>query len=207
MAGISAPALIRLRPHRAPSVRDMAHKPADPGMPVTWMRHGGGWNGGQWAEPSSETMTGVIWSGGPVPGSVWAQLPDGSMQALKIPSAQRAAAGEGPVELHQFPVTWQRDTIRRCENLRRCAGVVAEVRTEQEYRYGRGNVPRERLVMYHADAQCQEIEHETRPATCYEPSVRDLVDLMLSADARGRSDLCRRCIYLTGPGVTEVAAA
>jgi hypothetical protein len=87
----------------------MAGKPADPGQLITWTRHHDGHYepnpvaaiyGQRWIPGRTETMTGVIWSAGPVASSVWAQLPDGTMQPLKIPPAGR---GGESMEMHGYP--------------------------------------------------------------------------------------------------------
>jgi hypothetical protein len=161
-----------------------------------------------WQPGTSEAMSGIVWSAGPEASSVWVKLADGAMVALKLPGTARAAAGELPREMPAYCATWQRDTLRRCEHLSRSAGIFAEVRTEVRYEYGRGNVGHERTVAYHCDRECPEISHETRELHDWEPRVSGIVRMLLDASARGRSDLCRACIYLAEPeAAAEVAAA
>lgn len=150
-------------------------------------------------------MSGTVWSAGPVPSSVWVQCPDGAMVALKLPSGERAAAGEQSMEMHDYAETWQRDTIKRCEHLSRSRGIFAEYTTETHWRVA--GADHYRTLAYHCDRDCPEISHETRPAYDWEPSVASIIRMLLDATARGRSDLCRRCIHLSEPGVTETAAA
>lgn len=222
MAKLSQQSLIKIRPHRAPAQRAWSPKAADPGQPITWTRHQdgrrvrrdpsaplGSMSGDYiWQPGTSEAMSGIVWSAGPEASSVWVKLADGAMVALKLPGTARAAAGELPREMPAYCATWQRDTLRRCEHLSRSAGIFAEVRTEVRHEYGRGNSEHEHTVAYHCDRVCPAISHGTRELYDWEPRVSGIVRVLLDASARGRSDLCRACIYLAEPeAAAEVAAA
>jgi hypothetical protein len=108
-----------------------------------------------------------------------------------------------------YPATWQHDTIRRCEHLRQSKGMFAEYESvpARSWGYSSGSKTEERIVAYHADRDCLELRHETRDCTEWEPSIGSTIRMLLDATARGRSDLCRRCVYLTEPGMTETGAA
>jgi hypothetical protein len=186
-------AAIRTYVPKPPPQRTYVPKPADPGQRVTWSRTIG--------YATTETRTGTIWSAGALPSSVWAQPDDaaaGDMSLVMLRSMTEHPA---------YPVTWQRDTVRRCEHLRSSKGMLAEFITRTRYEYGKGNVEYRDTVAFHADRDCIEIRHETRDPYDWEPSIGSTIRMLLEATARGRSDLCRRCVYLTEPGVTESGAA
>lgn len=183
---LTQPAMIRLRPRKPPAQRDYAPNPADPGQRVTWTRSVG--------YATTETRTGTIWSAGPLPMSVWAQ-PDGAEHGAMAMVMLRSMT-----EHPSYPVTWQRDTVRRCEHLRRSKGMVAEYVTRSRYEYGKGNVEYRDTVAYHSSRDCLEIRHETRDCWDWEPTIASTIRMLLDATARGRSDLCRRCVYLTEAG-------
>jgi hypothetical protein len=177
---------------KAPAQRAYTPKATDPGQPITWTR--------SVDYTSTVTRTGTVWSVGALPSSVWVQpddAPSGAMALVMLRSMTEHAS---------YPVTWQRDTVRRCEHLRRSKGMFAEYVTRTRYEYGRGNVEYRDTVAYHCDRDCQEINHETRDCWDWEPSVGSTIRMLLDATARGRSDLCRRCVYLSEPAeVTDAA--
>jgi hypothetical protein len=165
--------------------REYRPKPFDPGQRITWS---------QSVPPECRDRAGTIWSDGPLPKSVWAQpndAPAGDMALVMLRTMTEHPA---------YPPSWQHDTIRRCEHLRASGGIFAEFRTETRNTYGKGNADYPYTVAYHCDRDCPEIRYETRECDDFEPRTGDVIRLLLSAEARGRSDLCRRCIYLTEPG-------
>ena len=181
---------------KPPAQRAYTPKPADPGQRISWIRSVG--------YTSSESRTGTIWSVGALPSSVWVQPDDaqsGDMALVMLRSMTEHAA---------YQPHWQHDTLKRCEHLRRSRGTVAEYRTEKrrDYRDYYGPLREyEQVVCFHADAECCEIQHETRPVKPdYEPTTGYVIRMLLDASARGRSDLCRHCMYLSEPAeVTEAA--
>lgn len=187
--------MIVLRPHKAPARREYMPKPAGPGQRISWTRTAG--------YASTEERTGEIWSAGPLPSSVWVQpddSPAGDMAMVMVRSMTEHPA---------YPASWQHDTLRRCEHLRLSKGMFAEYETVpvRTWGYSSGTKTEERIVAYHCDRDCLEISHETRDCNGWEPTVGYVIRMLLDASARGRSDLCRRCVYLTEPGVTECGAA
>ncbi len=181
----------RIKPYvpKAPAQRAYAPKSADPGQRITWTRSAG--------YATTETRTGIIWSTGALPMSVWAQPDDGSGMALVMLRSM--------TEHPAYPPSWQRDTITRCQHLATSGGMFAEYKTETRYEYGRGNVDHPHTVAYHCDRACPEIRHETRECWDWEPTTGYVIRMLLDATARGRSDLCRHCIYLSESA--EVCAA
>lgn len=183
---------IALKPRKAPAQRAYAPKPDSPGQHVTWTRAVG--------YGRSETRTGEVWSAGSLPGSVWVQpddAPRGDMAMVMLRSM---------LEHPGYPPSWQHDTLRRVEHLRHSKGLFAEVRylNRNYYPCDPDNPDaRETVAAWHCDRDCLEIRHETRDPRSWELTASYVMDLLLSATARGRSDLCRRCIYLTEPGITE----
>jgi hypothetical protein len=167
---------------RTPRVPAQARRP---GQRVTWTRSAG--------YARTETRTGEIWSPGPLPGSVWAgpdSAPRGDMALVMLRNL---------TEHPGYPPSWQHDTVRRCEHLRRSEGIFAEYRLESRYDYGRGRHEVPHVVAYHRDQECPEIRHATRDCHDWEPTIGSVIRMMLDAAARGRSDLCRRCVYLSEP--------
>jgi hypothetical protein len=186
-------AAIRTYVPKAPSQRDWTPRPADPGQPISWTRTVG--------FATTESRTGTIWSAGALPSSVWVQPDDAAAGDMAL--VMLRSMSEHP----SYPPSWQHDTVRRCEHLRSSKGMLAEFITRTRYEYGKGNVEYHDTVAFHADRDCAEIRNETRDCREWEPTVSYVIRLLLSAAARGRSDLCRRCVYLTEPGVTESGAA
>lgn len=179
---------------KRPPRREFKPKPTSPGQPITWTRSTGGcWSGGHYEPSATVTRTGTIWSEGALPNSAWVQpdaAPAGDMAMVMLKNMT-----ENPC----YPVSWQHDTMHRVGHLRASGGMLAEFVTRTHYRYGKGEVEYQDTVGYHCDPECPEIEHETRPCTAYELSVRSVMGMLLDASARGRSDLCRRCVYLSEP--------
>jgi hypothetical protein len=179
---------------KAPTQRAYVPKPTDPGQRVSWTRTVG--------YATTQTRTGTIWSAGALPSSVWVQpddSPAGDMALVMLLSM---------AEHPSYPATWQHDTVKRCEHLRQSKGMSVEYRTELARSWGYGPArEEEHVVAYHADRDCLEIRDETRDCREWEPTVSYVIRMLLDATARGRSDLCRRCVYLTEPGVTESGAA
>lgn len=182
---------ITLKPQRAPSQRAYAPKATDAGQRITWT------SSGDYGYARSHERSGEIWSAGPLPSSVWVQpddAPRGAMACVMLRTM---------TEHTYYPASWQHDTVARCEHLRQSKGMFAEYVTRARYEYGRGNVEYVDTIAYHCDRDCLEIRHETRDCGEWEPSVGSVIRMLLDASARGRSDLCRRCVYLTDPGITE----
>jgi hypothetical protein len=179
---------------KAPARRAYVPRPTDPGQRVSWTRTVG--------YATNQTRTGTIWSAGALPSSVWVQpddSPSGDMALVMLRSMTEHAS---------YPATWQHDTIRRCEHLRQSKGMFAEYRTELARSWGYGPArEEEHVVAFHCDRDCIEVRHETRDCTDWEPSTGYVIRMLLDASARGRSDLCRRCVYLTEPGLTVSGAA
>jgi hypothetical protein len=181
---------------KAPAQRAYMSKASDPGQCITWTRSIG--------YTSTEARTGTIWSAGALPSSVWVQPDDakpGDMALVMLRSM---------TEHPSYPASWQHDTIKRCEYLRQSRGMVAEYRTEKrrDYRdYYGPEREHESVIAFHSDPQCCEIQHDTRPVRPdYEPTTGYVIRMLLDASARGRSDLCRRCVYLSEPAeVTDAA--
>jgi hypothetical protein len=187
--------MIVLKSGKAPAQRGYAPRSTDPGQRVTWTR---GLGYGQ-----SETRTGTVWSAGALSSSVWVQpddAPAGDCALVMLRSMLEHCA---------YPPSWQHDTIARCEHLRQSKGLFAEVRWLNRYFYPcEPGTPgaHEDVVAYHCDRDCLEIRHETRDCTSWEPTLSSVIGMLLSAQARGRSDLCRRCVYRTEPGLAEDGA-
>lgn len=184
-----------------------APKPLDPGQRIEWTATTGGVHrDGRWVPTEVLNRSGVIWSAGPCANSLWVQpddAPYGEMAAVKLPSKQAAERGNKPFEMPGFPVTWQRDTVRRCDNLSRRGALFAEHETYTTYEYMKGNVERQRLVGIHCDPECPEIKHDIERAHEYVATVSGVIRMLLTS--HGDLTFCRRCIYLTEPA--EVAQA
>lgn len=192
----------KIKMWKAPPRREYKPKSDSPGQRFSWTRTTGGcWSGGHFEPSASQTREGTIWSAGPEANSLWV-VPDdapGDAVAVKLPSAKYAAKGHQPAEMPGYCPTWQRDTLRRVEHLRASDGVFAEFETRTRYVYGKGQVEYEDTGAYHCDRECPEIKGQTRACWGFEPSVGSLTRMLLDASARGRSDLCRRCVYLSEP--------
>jgi hypothetical protein len=152
----------------------------------------------EWIGADGRARTGIVWSEGPEANSRWARDENGEMTAVKLPSKKYAARGHFPREIPRYCSTWQRDTLRRCENLRGRT-VFAEQQAETRYSYGRGNVTYHETVAYHCDRGCAAIAHETRPCYDWEPTAGSVTRMLLDGTA-GDGKLCRACIYLAEPG-------
>lgn len=98
MAKLQQQSLIRLRAHRAPAQRDYAPKAHDAGQRIVWEKHtpahwtepGQSWHAaprGEYVPAVSETLTGVIWSAGPLASTVWVLADSGAVAAVRVPSA------------------------------------------------------------------------------------------------------------------------
>jgi hypothetical protein len=192
MTKITAQPKTRAYVPKPPSQRAYAPKASDPGQRITWT--------GSVGNGSTQERSGIIWSVGALPPSVWAQpddMPSGDMALVMLRNMS---------EHPSYPVSWQRDTIKRCGHLAASKGMFAEYVTRTRYEYGKGNVEYRDTVAYHCDRDCAEVKHETRDCRDWEPSIGSTIKMLLNATARGRSDLCRRCVYLTEPAeVTAVA--
>ena len=183
MATFTEPKRIKTYVPRPPSQREYAPKSTDPGQRISWTRSVG--------YAATETRTGTIWSAGALPSSVWAHADDSPAGEMVLVTLRNM------LEQSAYPPSWQRDTVRRCEHLRQAGPVFAEQRTRQVYEYGRGNVDRHDTIAYHCDPGCPEIRHDVRPCYDWEPTTGYVIRTLLDASARGRSDWCRACIYLT----------
>lgn len=143
-----------------------------------------------------ETLTraGVIWSEGPAPSSVWVQPDDdpASPVAVKLPAKRAAEQGQRPEVMAQWSAGWQRDAIRRCDNVNRFGHVFGVV--DQETKYAK-------TISWHADPECPGVAGKPRhtfdgmPRT--EPAIA-VIDLLLGKQNRASSflRLCLRCVYL-----------
>lgn len=147
-----------------------------------------------------ETRTGVIWSTALVSSEVWVlpgDDPTGPV-AVRLPTGQRARYHPNPEEIAGYPATWQRDTIRRCDNLRR-AGEVYGVVDREDPRYSLTE------VTWHADRDCPDAAGK-KPHTDLAGNTRVVpagvvVDLMLSQRINQSylARCCTRCVYLAQP--------
>jgi hypothetical protein len=139
------------RPDLPTRRRDWTPGPLDPGQRVTYSVH-------------AEWRTGVVWSKGPVPSSLWVLPDDAPADAVAVKVWRSRSGGGVSLDLLPEHSDW-RHTVRQFETLR-AAGVVFAVREtgrwtlrrerddetgEQRTVYAREWDPRER---WHADPQC-----------------------------------------------------
>ena len=182
-ARLTEPKPVRTYVPKPPSQRAWTPQATDPGQRITWTR--------SVSYATTETRTGTIWSAGALPSSVWVQPDDAEHGAMALVTLRNM------LEQSAYPVSWQRDTVKRCEHLRQARPVFAEQATRMVYEYGKGQVPRHGTVAYHCDPDCPEIKHDVRACWDWEPTTGYVIRTLLDASARGRSDWCRTCIYLT----------
>lgn len=116
-------------------------------------------------------------------------------------------------EQSSHPPTWQHDAIRRAENVRSRGAVFATVDSIREV-WGRGYGPSrtEEVLTWHCDPECsQAAGKRVQPGWTYDRggwTVNAVVDVLVGrTEQHGSVPLCRECIYLTEPGVTEECAA
>lgn len=134
---------------------------------------------------------GLIWADGPEPSTIWVQPdhdPFGQV-AVKLPSPVRAKRGDGPETLAGYPATWQRDTVRRCENLRQ-RGALYRTRRRTGH-YGSTDVIE---FVTHADPDCPSAAGLDREPSPY--TVREVLAVLYARRQWWTAKLCARCIYL-----------
>lgn len=131
---------------------------------------------------------GTVWSRGPQPASVWVVDDHGDPAVVKVP-----ADGSPPYALECYSPQWCRDTVARCENLRRAARLVPVVdRTYRDF------MDETRTVRtYHADPACADAAGKAAdPDEQPRPAFDAIAQLLGTAPTRRELPLCRRCVYL-----------
>lgn len=137
--------------------------------------------------------TGEVWSDGPVPSSVWV-IPDGGpcAVAVRVPTRAQEQRGDRPRAMPEYPAAWQRDTVRRCDNVRRSDAVYLTRRP-----IGRCGSTVTYECVQHVGPDCPSAVSLERDASPY--SVGDLIDiLLLRRNHHASVKLCQRCVYLDG---------
>jgi IclR helix-turn-helix domain len=191
---------------KAPSRRQYNPKPLDPGQAITWTKEipgrwtGESWGQGDWIPGQTVNRTGVIWSDGPLPSSVWVHADDvNETVAVKIPTPRMVQRGHGPAEMPSYGPTWQRDALRRANHVAACGTVYAVVNeTREVYRHGyrRSN---EEIMLWHTDPACPDAAgKEPRPDHLgYGYTVKTVIDGLIGR-TQPQSDgaWCRRCIWM-----------
>lgn len=218
MPALTAPKMIRLTPRRPPAVRPYAPKPLDPGQAITWAREipgywtGATWGDGTWIPGDRVTRTGVIWSAGPHPRSLWVTPDDapGYPVLVSLPTPKRAEAGDGPAEIMSAELA--RAATRRGENLRR-HGAVFAVLEEVRRAYGRYGCETE-VLSYHCDPDCPHAAgKDRRPASDdwgYSGyPFRRVLAIVTGAETDGCSPslLCQSCLWLQPAEARELVNA
>ncbi len=139
----------------ARKVREWAPKWADPGTALIWEDH------------QDRHVFGTVWSDGPVTGSRWVTLSDGSIALVKVGMSGRSA---GEVrELVRHHPEWQRRMVRALDRLATARGLMcsdeeqehpAETRT---YEGGTYTMPAwtSKWTRYHIDG-CEHAERAPR---------------------------------------------
>lgn len=182
------------RPHRAPRPRKPFEvKPYAPGAPIHYCDDNGGHDG-------------TVWSAGPVPSTLWvlpADDPDGPV-AVKV---SRPKVGEPTARtLPGYPPSWQRDTVRRCDAVRRAGGVFQLATLVKPMPWELSREPRRVACgTYHIDG-CPLVDKDTervyvRQCTAGRDGVAWAVDILLrTLPVSVLPDFCRTCIYLAEQG-------
>lgn len=152
-----------------------ATKSNAPGDPIEFVeRHGS----------DTLTRTGVIWSAGPAPSTLWVQPDNDPANQVAV----KLHRGQQPEAMPGFPASWQRDAIRRCDNVRRFGRVFGVIDS-----VGYGGV---KTVSWHVDPTCPSAAGKT-PYEQPGHTVREVVDILLGRyQFRSNTRLCLRCVYL-----------
>jgi hypothetical protein len=172
-------------------IKMFAPKPGQPGSRLTFIESRNG---------AQIERTGSVWSSGPVPSSVWVQ-PDDDPQnpvAVKLPSARAAGKGALPRILPGYPASWQRDAVRRCDNVLRFGHVFGVVDEETK------------RVSWHADPACADVTGKPQyesSGTYQTDLTRLVIDVLLGRYPQPTFlRLCPRCVYLDDTAEKEGAA-
>lgn len=190
-----ATTMIKLRPWRTVAQRAYVPKPLDPGQRVTWERKTG--------PGERETCSGVVWSAGPVPSSLWVQ-PDGMPGEVV---AVKVTRGKPGYQLPRYPAGWARDAVRRAENVRRHGHLYATVEQVTEswsWSWSCGRSTSYRTLCWHADPACADAAGRERDTDAGIRPWREVVAI-LTGERTPATDprFCRRCVYLEEPAATE----
>lgn len=153
----------------------------------------------QVAPGESVTATGTVWSAGPLPRSVWLATQAGDAVLVQ------AGKYRPTEEVTRYPPRWQRDTIRRCDNLLRAGRVFALVDKQD------GPDREWTWVSWHADPNCPstagkkpDTDLDGRPRT---ESAYWVIDQLLNPGRTyGSGRMCCTCIWLD-PGAQIGAVA
>ena len=210
--------MIKLETRKPPARRDYRPKPLDAGQEIIWTREihghwtGATWGAGTWVPSEYVIRTGVIWSAGPHPRSLWVTPDDapGYPVLVNLPAPKRAEAGDQPSE--SYGAEWAREATRRGESLRRHGSVYSVVEsTEKVWGRGYGADSERKRLSWHADPQCPHAAGKVRePVTDWAAySFRRVLSIVTGAEHDGNSPspLCRTCIYLEQPARAEQALA
>lgn len=169
------------------------------------------------------TREGVIWSDGPRPHSVWVLPDDAPTEPVAVTTSPRG--GGLPDVLPGLSPEWQRDTMRRCENVRRHGGVFAV--NQQRATHSRDQW----VIVWHTWADCpfaigkapamtRDFAAEYRATWSREPDGerwtelpskpwREVVGILLTGAAYSQQlgTCCRRCFWLDDAAEAAVEAA
>lgn len=139
------------------------------------------------------TRTGIVWSDGPAPSTLWVQPDNDPANQVAV----KLHRGQQPEAMPGFPASWQRDAIRRCDNIRRFGRVFGVIDS-----VGHGGVT---AASWHVDQDCLSAMGKM-PYEQEGPTVREVVDILLGRyQFRSTAHLCLRCVYLDE--TAEIGAA
>lgn len=149
-----------------------------------------------WDAPGGVTRSGVIWSEGPVPASLWV-IPDsapGTCAAVKLPSPKHPS----PRELPKYGPAWQRDARRRIAAVLTHGALYATVEGTERVWWSDDPVA---VLLCHADPGCPAAAGRERRPPKAGPAELDLpkVVAILSQPGGSTGALCPVCIWLDLP--------
>lgn len=183
-----------LKPWRPPPRRAYEPRADAPGQPITYAEVIGGywtgprWGEGEWVPTERHVRCGVIWSTGPLYGSLWI-VPDdapATFVMVRKPRLRKYPMIRG-VDWELAPdygPDWQRETRTRVEHLRHAGHLYATVRRYRSVE----------ITTWHAEENCPNAasdDRADRPAIYAITAIRYLL-----SRSGNTGDLCRRCVWL-----------